>query len=403
MNTLIRYWGSHLKRPVMATGFARALEPLVASGWKAVLVMSTPPDDASWLDPFAKAGVDVTYLPRPRSQFDLGCIARARDLCRRLRADVFHCDNMHTSPTIGAALAGVPVRLWSKRAMDAEVEEMRRPTLRERVALSTRITAGLATKVLAVSSGVRNGLVEKGVPSSKVMVFLNPRGVLATVQESRDAVRARLGYDNRHLVIITVGHSVPVKGWDVLFEAFRRVAPSVPEARLVFVGSVESAEEQPVYERLVESIESHGLRERVQFIGYVADPSSLLAAADLYVLPSHSEGFSRALVEALEVRLPCVTTRVGIAEDFIRDGVNGFLVRRNNPEEMAAAILRLARDPGLRAGFSAQATDYITAPSPAEYLTRLHDLYRSLLAQARGNGRGRTGGSREAAQPPGSR
>lgn len=74
-------------------------------------------------------------------------VARACALCRRLKCSVFHCDNMHTSPLIGAAVAQVPVRIWYKRSMNAHFEECRGPGWRERLAVSTRLSCCLATRV----------------------------------------------------------------------------------------------------------------------------------------------------------------------------------------------------------------------------------------------------------------
>lgn len=383
VKTLLRYWGSHLKRASMAEGSERLYGAFREAGWRVVLVLSRPPEDPRWLDPIHAAKIEIAYMPRPSGQFDLRCILGVRDLCRRYQADVFHCDNMHTSPTIGAALARVPVRLWSKRAMDPYVEQMRPPRLRERLALSTRITAGLATQVLAVSSGVKLGLMERGIPAGKITVLHNPRTASGEPRRSRGEMRTQLEVADGEIVIMTVGHSVAVKGWDVLLEAFRLIVADVPAARLLFVGSTSSPDEQPVYAKLVVAIERDGLGGRVRFIGYTADPASTLMAADIYVASSFSEGYGMALVEALDAKLPCVTTRVGIAEDFLRDGENGFLVPPNDPAALADAIRKLATNPALREQFSRRAQADIQAPSVEEFSQRSLELYESLLSQAR--------------------
>src|SRR5438309_865152 len=110
--SLIRYWGSTLKSPWVVYQFALHLP--AANGWRTCLVMSRPPESPAWLKPLLDLGTRIEYLPRPHGNVDVGCIWRVYRLCRRLECGVFHCDNIHTSPLIGAALARVPIRLWSK-------------------------------------------------------------------------------------------------------------------------------------------------------------------------------------------------------------------------------------------------------------------------------------------------
>ena len=107
--------------------------------------------------------------------------------------------------------------------------------------------------------------------------------------------------------------------------------------------------------------------------------SGSLAASDVFVIPSRSEGYCLALVEAMSAGLPCVCTRVGIAPDVIRHGWNGLLVDRENCKELAEALLLLTRDPQLRENLAREAAASKVAPSLGEYAERLVDLYASLL------------------------
>src|SRR6185436_12553844 len=115
--TLIRYAGTNAKNLRYTQGMAGIMRVAADRGWRTCIVLSRPPEDEHWLDPFREVGTVVEYPPRARGNFDLGCIRRTFSLCRRLNATVFHCDNIHASPMIGAALAGVPIRVWSKRSM----------------------------------------------------------------------------------------------------------------------------------------------------------------------------------------------------------------------------------------------------------------------------------------------
>lgn len=378
--TLIRYWGSYFKTPRPAREFAAIFANAAARGWRTCLVCCQPPDDPSWLTPLHETGTSIEYLPRPRRNFDAGTVLRVFRLCRRLRCGVFHCDNMHTSPLIGSALAGVPVRLWSKHSMQPAFEEERTPTLYDRLAIAVRVSCLLATRVLPVSGAVRDELVGLGVRAGKCVVFPNP--LPEARNANREQARAQLGYRGDELVIATVGHAVPVKGWDVLLKAFQRVASKLARARLLLVGSTSAADERPCFQHLQELIDNFELAGRVQFAGHVPDVATALSAADVFAIPSRSEGYCNALLEAMSAGLPCVSTRVGVAEEAIRPGENGLLVQRGDVPGLADALLTLGRDPDLGRRFGLSAENTRVTCSPEEYAQRLVDLYASLLTSA---------------------
>src|SRR5581483_6495597 len=230
---VVRYWGSHIKTRRQARDVANESGALVGRQWKCHLVLSRLPEDQDSRREFVNAGIQLHTMRRPLGHFDFAFALGLRDLLRSLGAAVFHCENLHTSPLIGAALAGVPVRLWTKRAMSAIFEECRAPTLKERFAISTRISCATASRVIAVSKCVKRELTDLGIANEKILVRhnaveLNPSAGLA----ERDKTRASWGCQPRDVVAITVGRAVPVKGWDLLAEAFAQVAAAAPHLRL---------------------------------------------------------------------------------------------------------------------------------------------------------------------------
>jgi glycosyltransferase involved in cell wall biosynthesis len=379
----VRYWGSHFKSCRQANNLAGQFAPLVQRNWHCHLVVERLPEERSWLEPFRALNVRFVVLPRPKGNFDFRCVARAYSLCKRTQCDVFHCDNMHTSPLIGAFLAGVAVRVWYKRSMSAHFEECRVPGWRERLAVSTRLSCFLATRVIAISSAVRDELTGLGISRARITVLNNPRPTLKTVSLSRTQARRQFGYDDSSVVLVSIGRAVPTKGWDVLLHAFARVAAADEHARLLLVGSTTATTERAFFERLKSVLDTYRLGERVQFGGYVADIGNALAAGDVFVLPSRSEGCCNALLEALESGLPCVATRVGNAEELIKDGWNGFLVERNEPEPMANALLLLTRDHNNRKELARSAKIPDQVLTRVQHSEHLASIYESLLLNGR--------------------
>lgn len=380
--TLLRYWGSHVKSLEHAERIASYFAAARAAGWECHVVMSQEPPVAAWLAPFERDGIALHRVPRPRGNFDVACIRATRRLCRDLGAHILHCDNTHTSPLIGAALARVPVRLWTKHAMQPAFEQARRPSVRERIAPAVRTSATLATMLLPISRAIGDELIGLGIPPAKIRVLPLPVAAAAAPDVPRAEARREWRFEDDHLVFGTVGRALPVKGWDLLLEAFAIVHRQVPQARLLLVGSTTAADEQAWRRRLDVSIAAAGIGHAVVFTGHLTNVSRAYAAMDAFVLPSRAEGLSLALIEALAARLPVVSTRVGIAPDIVTDGVQALLVDRNDAGALTEALLRLARDAGLRAGLASAAAQALAhLPSPREHAETLCELYRSLLSR----------------------
>jgi len=352
------------------------------AGWQCHVVTSRAPADPAWLEPLQRDGISIHHIDRPRGNFDVACVAATRRLCRQLRADVMHCDNTHTSPLLGAALAGVPVRVWTKHAMQPAFEEVRRASWRDRIAPAVRTSATVATMVLPISGAIRDELIALGIPSSKLRVLPLPIAPVTARASVSGEARRRWNLPPDHLVFGTVGRSLPVKGWDLLLEAFATAHRQFPHSRLLIVGSTESEEERQFRARLDAIISAHQIAGSVIFTGHLTDVSDGFAAMDVFVLPSRAEGFSLALIEALAAGLPVISTRVGIAPDVLTDGVNALVVPRNDSSVLSQALTTLAANEELRARFSAAAPQAITAlPSYRQHAQALLETYESLLSR----------------------
>lgn len=376
----LRYWGSHFKTSRHVAAVTGAFRPMLERGWECHLVLEREPEDPCWMKSLKALGVVTHCEPRPKRKIDRKCISRVVKLCRNLRPDVFVCENIHDSPLIGAAIARVPVRVWIKHAMNSDFDLDNWRSLKNRITLTTRLSCALATKVIAVSGAVRNELTGLGIRAGKVLVRPNPRGVgPPPTLHCRTAERTRLGLDPADVVWISVGHAVPVKGWDMLIRAFRRVVDSDPRAKLLLVGGVERPEEIPTAMRLHAEIERLDLRGMIRLTGQVEDVNSLLRASDAFVLCSRSEGFSIALIEALEAGLPCVATQVGIAGEVIRQGFNGMLIEKSNEERLAEALIGMTCDDALRARLAANAGVPEAIPTLEEYAQRMADDFSAWI------------------------
>jgi glycosyltransferase involved in cell wall biosynthesis len=158
---------------------------------------------------------------------------------------------------------------------------------------------------------------------------------------ARMRIREELGVPQDRVVIIAVSRLVWHKGYPELAAAMR----SVPETELWVVGERLDSDRGADMEALLRSA---GLDDRLRMLGYRTDVPALLAAADIFTLPSRFEGLPMSVIEAMLTGLPVVATNVrGPAEQVI-DGETGLCVAAGDAVALGAALGRLVRDPGLR-------------------------------------------------------
>jgi glycosyltransferase involved in cell wall biosynthesis len=169
----------------------------------------------------------------------------------------------------------------------------------------------------------------------------------------RRRVRAELGFDDRTLVIGMVGRLVAEKGYLDAFDAVALAKARVPEARFIFIGGFENKADAITPETLAE----RGIADVAQFLGHRKDVDALYAAMDVFMLPSHREGFPRAVMEAAAMGKACVVTNVRGCRQACDDEVTGLMVPARDPAALADALVRLLRSPDERARMGRAARD----------------------------------------------
>jgi N-acetyl-alpha-D-glucosaminyl L-malate synthase BshA len=165
----------------------------------------------------------------------------------------------------------------------------------------------------------------------------------------------------------------PLKRIDHVIDILAHVNQHVC-AQLVLLGD---GPERPRIEALSEQ---RGLRHRVRFCGLLQDVAAVLRRSDVFLLPSETEGFGLAALEAQSCGVPVVASRVGGLPEVVRDGATGFLCEPDDVDGMAAAVLRLLQDPQLLARMSEAAReDALTRFREAPRVAAYEEYYRRLV------------------------
>jgi len=160
----------------------------------------------------------------------------------------------------------------------------------------------------------------------------------------RRRTRAELGLEEDALVVGMVGRLVAEKGYLDAFEAARLVKSRVPRARFVFVGGFEDKADaiKP------STLDDYGISDIAQLLGHRDGLERIYAAMDVFMLPSHREGFPRAVMEASAMGKPCIVTNVRGCRQTVDDGVTGIMVPARDPAALATALERMLASGELR-------------------------------------------------------
>lgn len=201
-----------------------------------------------------------------------------------------------------------------------------------------------ATLAAGVTRGCIEGLLEDGLPESRVTTIYNGVDTSPWKNHDETGLRARLGIGSGDLVLTQGGSLIHRKGHDILFRAFSELRRQHPNSHLLVVG------DGPDRAKIESVARELNLGSSVHFLGFTeAGPGPVFRdATDIAVSPSRMEGFGLTVIEAgVSGRAVVATDTTGMRE-IITDGVSGIVVPIEDPHRLAEALMRLADDPGLR-------------------------------------------------------
>jgi glycosyltransferase involved in cell wall biosynthesis len=275
--------------------------------------------------------------------------------CREIGARLVHtCDlyaNIFGLPA--AAAAGVPVRVANRREIvtgDKSPAQL----------ACQRLAYKAAHLVVANSAAAREQLERERVPAGKLRVIPNGLDLRRYAPPpAREAIRR----------VVMVANLRAEKGHDTLLAAIPAIAARHPDATFTFAGA---GPRRDALETLARAL---SVDRRVRFAGECRDVPALLAESDLFVLPSRSEAFPNAVIEAMAAGLPVVASDVGGIPEVVRDGVTGRLVTPDDPRALADAVIGLMDDPAGAAGLGAAARAGVERYSIDRMVDAFEELY----------------------------
>jgi glycosyltransferase involved in cell wall biosynthesis len=319
-----------------------------------------------------ESGLDVDIIPE-RTRFDLRVIPALREIVRRRAPDIVLTHHVKSHFLMRLS------QLWKEYPWVAFHHGYTRTQRRERIYnRMDRLSLPRADRVVTVCEAFAQELNIAGVPRTRIHVQHNSiRPAPVKGLEDAEVLRRRLNIAKDQALVLTVGRLSGEKAQIDLLAALKYLCEINPMIKwtLVIVG------DGPERGRLAAAARSFGLSGRVIFAGQMSNVHPYYSAADVFVLPSHSEGSPYVLLEAMAAKVPVVATAVGGVPEMVEDEESSLLVPGRDPHAMAAAIARVLGDPKLARKLTANASGLVaTRFAPETQIRSLVELYVSVLA-----------------------
>ena len=288
---------------------------------------------------------------------------------RELKPDIVHTFLLTASlyGRLAAILAGVPIVIGT----EVNIYENKRP----HHALAERFLMRGTDRVVVSAESVRDFYIKQvhAAPAKVDVIYNAVDFSQLQTTTSREALRASVGVPTGAPLAGIIARLTEQKAHRYLFEAMAST-PGLEATHLLVVGDGELRDElRAMTDRL-------GLSARVHFLGGRRDLGDLLAAIDVFVMPSLWEGLPLSMVLAMGAGLPVVATRVAGIPEVVQDEATGLLVPPADAPAFGAALARLIADPGLRQEMGAAASAFVRPRFGVDgYVASVSDLYDRLL------------------------
>ncbi|MGM9682162.1 MAG: glycosyltransferase [Eubacteriales bacterium] len=313
------------------------------------------------------------------------CVDRCRDrsfevlgipdfyrLFRSLRPDIMNAHGC-LSARLGAALAGVPVRIYTRHCAYEVPKAMTVFPMRN---INRAVNDILNTKVIAVAEAAARNLTDTGIRRESVKVIINGVDRLPVYgQAEKTSLRKKLGISEKAFVCGMCARLEDCKGIDTFLRAARILLRDGGEYGFVIVGKGSMENELKTLARAL------GISSRVVFTGFVSDVSHYMNIFDLNINCSRgTETSSLSISEGMSIGKPCVASAYGGNPYMVRHGENGFVFPVDDFHSLAQTIKKTASDPKLYRRLSENALlRYKTELNSKNMTRKTEELYSSLF------------------------
>ena len=312
-----------------------------------VIGISSPGPDVRAIE---DAGIRHIAVPMTRKLTPIDDLFSLWRLYRVMKCERFNIVHTHTPKPgligqLAARLAGVSIVV---NTLHGFYFHNRTPPLWRRFYITMeKIAARCSDMILSQNrEDIQTAMRERICPLQKIKYLGNGINVQRFNPENispRDIARTRtdLNLPIASPVVGFVGRQVQEKGMLELMAAARIVREKMPDVRFLFIGPVDTQKADAL---MPETAQDYGIHDMCHFLGMRQDMPRLYSIMDVFVLPSHREGFPRSPMEASAMRVPCIVTNIRGCREAVEHNRNGVLVPLGDVQALAKAIIELLTD-----------------------------------------------------------
>lgn len=310
-------------------------------------------------------GIAIDVLQR-QPGFDWRLIKAIRALIKQHKIDIVHCHQY--TPWVYGWFAAIGTQA---KVIFTEHGRFYPDRHRYKAWLINKLMAATTYRITAISKATKAALVQyEFIPEHKIDVIYNGIEPLVSTEEGRAKARQELGIKPEQRVIGTVARLDPIKNQAMILEAFALLAPEFPDLVLLLIGD---GPERQNLEHLTNKLK---IDDRVIFAGFKSPATDYMALMELFLLPSLSEGASMTLLESMSLGIPSIVSDVGGNPEVVSHGNTGFVLIRNNCENLAKAIKDLIKSDNVLAMYSLKSRSVFSK----EYsIKRMNDKFLNIF------------------------
>ncbi len=344
---------------------------------RGVRVLTAFPVSQRYVERFREAGFTVLDAG-VRSKWDLRAVARYRRLIRDNDVDIVHTHTRRAD--MAAGIAGQDGRTATVTTHHGQIN-LDGTTFEFKNDVPARVYSYILRRFFTVNVAVSEEIAREllhncGVPGERIRRIPNaidPEPFTAPVD--RGGIRAELGFGPADVVVTLVG-SIDRKGHRELTEAAAALRSYFPNARYLYVG------EGPRAREVAEQVSGLGPGGTVRITGFRRDVPAVLAASDVFCLPSYSEGLSISIMEAMAAGLPVAASRVGGNPELVVEGETGVLFEPHDPGDLADKLRKRLGDADARRTMGdAGRRRVLSEFAPEDMVRRYHELYETVTGR----------------------
>ena len=291
-----------------------------------------------WGKALQKHGTKITVHNRQEG-FDFSLISKLRRFVKQHNINIVHC-HQYTPWSYGAlACFGLKTKVifTEHGRFYPDIKSPKRKWVNP-------ILLSLTDSITAISEATADALTEyEYIPRHEIKVIYNGIIEQCPNQEvSLNTIKSLFGIDNSTVLIGTIARLDPIKNHLMMLKSIRELVDNGADVHFLLVGDGECRAQ------IEQAIAELNIADFVSLPGYITEPAEYLAAIDIFLLTSFSEGTSMTLLEAMRDQKPCIVTNVGGNPEVIKDSLNGMVIESDDVAGLTGSLTKLIAQPELR-------------------------------------------------------